>query len=357
VLFSSGTTGDPKAVPWDHTTPIKAAADGHYHQDIHEGDVVAWPTNLGWMMGPWLIFATMINRGTIALFQGAPTGKPFGQFVQAAKVNMLGVIPSLVHTWRQTGCMEGLDWSAIRQFSSTGECSNLHDMLYLSQLAGGKPIIEYCGGTEIGGGYVASTVVQPNLASTFSTATLGTAIVILDEQGRPADEGEVFLVPPAIGFSCRLLNRDHHAIYYQDTPPGPDGQLLRRHGDQLERLPSGYFRALGRADDTMNLGGIKVGAAEIERVVANIAGVEEVAAIAVSPPGGGPSQLVLCIAVAASAAIVTDGLQVAMQQAIKTQLNPLFKIHDVFVLEKLPRTASNKIVRRHLRDQYLEQRP
>jgi len=355
VLFSSGTTGDPKAVPWDHTTPIKAAADGHYHQDIHPADVVAWPTNLGWMMGPWLIFATMLNRGTIALYQGAPAGKEFGQFIEDAKVSMLGVIPSMVHNWQQTGCMEGLDWSAIRLFSSTGECSNWHDMKYLSQLAGGKPVIEYCGGTELGGGYVVSTMVQPNRASTFSTPTLGTEIILLDEQDQPADAGEVFLVPPTIGFSQRLLNRDHYASYYQDTPPGPEGKLLRRHGDQLERLECGYYRAMGRADDTMNLGGIKVGAAEIERAVANLPNVEELAAIAVSPPGGGPSQLVICIATVSSAAIDVAELKATMQQAIKTKLNPLFKIHDLLVLEKLPRTASNKIIHRHLRDQYLEQ--
>jgi acetyl-CoA synthetase len=55
ILFSSGTTGDPKAIPWTHLTPIKCAMDGHFHHDIQRGDVVAWPTNIGWMMGPWLI--------------------------------------------------------------------------------------------------------------------------------------------------------------------------------------------------------------------------------------------------------------------------------------------------------------
>ncbi len=61
ILFSSGTTGEPKAIPWTQTTPIKSAMDGRYHQDIRHGDVVAWPTNLGWMMGPWLIFASLLN--------------------------------------------------------------------------------------------------------------------------------------------------------------------------------------------------------------------------------------------------------------------------------------------------------
>ena len=66
VLFSSGTTGEPKAIPWTHSTPIKCASDGYYHHNIQKGDVVCWPTNLGWMMGPWLIFASLINKATLA---------------------------------------------------------------------------------------------------------------------------------------------------------------------------------------------------------------------------------------------------------------------------------------------------
>ena len=80
--------------------------------------MAAWPTSLGWMMGPWLIYAGLINRATIALFDGVPTGREFGQFVQDAGVTMLGVVPSLVRAWRSSGCMEGLDWTAIRIFSS-----------------------------------------------------------------------------------------------------------------------------------------------------------------------------------------------------------------------------------------------
>ena len=86
---------------------------------------------------------------------------------------MLGLVPSLVRAWRQSECMRGLDWSKIRVFSSSGECSNPTDMLYLMHLAGYRPIIEYCGGTEIGGGYVTGTVVQPCIPSTFTTPALG----------------------------------------------------------------------------------------------------------------------------------------------------------------------------------------
>ncbi len=353
ILFSSGTTGEPKAIPWTHTTPIKAAMDGHLHQDIRPGDVACWPTNLGWMMGPWLIYASLINGAAMALFDDAPTGRGFGEFVRDAGVTMLGVVPSLVAAWRSSGCMEGLDWSRIRAFSSTGEASNESDMRYLMALPGGRPVIEYCGGTEVGGGYLTGTVVQPAVPGTFTTPALGLDVVILDDEDLPADEGELFLVPPSIGLSEELLNGDHRAVYYDGVPrPG-----LRRHGDRFVRLPDGHYRAMGRADDTMNLGGIKVSSAELERAVLDTPGLEEVAAVAVPPPGGGPDRLVLFAVPEAGHVPDPDAWRNHMRESIRRRLNPLFKISDVIVLDALPRTASNKVMRRELRRRLVEREP
>ena len=182
ILFSSGTTGDPKAIPWSHLTPIKCGIDGYCHQDIRPGQVCAWPTNLGWMMGPWLIFASLLNRATIALFEDAPMGARFGSFISEARVNMLGVVPTLVKTWRKSKRIEKFDWSEIRVFSSTGESSHRDEMFYLSSLAGMKPVIEYCGGTEIGGGYVSSFVTAPNVPAAFNSPAVGLDFVLLDRR-------------------------------------------------------------------------------------------------------------------------------------------------------------------------------
>lgn len=353
ILFSSGTTGEPKAIPWTHTTPIKCAADAWAHQDIHPGDVLAWPTSLGWMMGPWLIYSSLINRASMALFDGAPTGREFGVFVEAAGVTMLGVVPSLVRAWRNSACMAGLDWTRIRTFSSTGESSNANDMLFLMAAAGYRPMVEYCGGTEIGGGYVTGTVVQPSTPTVFTTAALGLGLTLVDEAGQAGNTGEVMLSTPSIGLSTELLNADHHAVYFAGTPPGESGALLRRHGDQLERLPGGGFRVHGRVDDTMNLGGIKVSSVEIERVLDTLDGVAETAAIAVPPPQGGPSRLVVYTVLDGQTAPTGTELTATLQQAIRSHLNPLFRIADVVVRPSLPRTASNKTMRRVLRTEYV----
>ena len=350
ILFSSGTTGEPKAIPWTHTTPIKGASDGYYHHNIQQNDVVCWPTNLGWMMGPWLIFAALINKASIALYYGAPLDAAFGEFVQNTKVTMLGVVPSIVKNWIKTRCNENMDWNSIKCFSSTGEVSNPQEMEYLMQLANNKPIIEYCGGTEIGGGYVTSTMVQPNIASTFSSQALGGEFVLLDENNTPSNKGELFLIPPIMGLSNSLINRDHHDVYFKDTPSF-NGQILRRHGDQLERLDNGYYKAQGRVDDAMNLGGIKVSSVQIEAVINALSFIKESAAIAISPKDGGPSLLV-CYYVEKIPDTDENKRLVIANQIIKKKLNPLFKVSDLVKIDTLPRTASNKVMRRKLRDLY-----
>lgn len=378
ILFSSGTTGEPKAVPWNHLTPIKSAMDGYYHQDIHGDDVTTWPTNIGWMMGPWLIYATLVNGACMALFPGAKNTPEYPRFIQRAGVTMLGVIPSLVRTWRRGNAADGVDWPSIRVFSSTGEPASRNDYLWLMSRAGYRaPVIEYLGGTEIGGGHLACTVLQPCSPAAFTTANLGVDFVILDERGEEVgegDTGELYLMPPALGMSQRLLNGDHDEVYYEGCPAGPEGKVLRRHGDNTQRLHHGYFRAQGRADDGMNLGGIKISPLELEQIADGHPAVYESAAVAVQPEGEGAERLVVFIVPDAGGGsdadlandalesdlaadvlesdleLDPDSLKSELQSLVSSGLNPLFKIYRVVIVNELPHTASGKLIRRVLRD-------
>ncbi len=358
VLFSSGTTGTPKAIPWTHLTPVKCAVDGHFHQDIRPGDVVAWPTNIGWMMGPWLIFASLINGATIALFEGAPSGADFVRFVERTGVTVLGVVPSLVRAWRNLDDPWPADWNRVRVFSSTGEPSNRRDYLWLmSRSEYRAPVIEYCGGTEVGGAYITGTVVQSASPSTFTTPALGLDLAILDDRGCPVtegQEGEVFLVPPSIGLSQRLLNRDHHEAYHAGVPEGSEGQVLRRHGDRLTRLARGCYRAQGRADDTMNLAGVKVGSLEIERAPEGHEAVRACAAIGVQPGGEGAERLVVYVVPGGEAE--REKLKRELGTRLARKLNPLFRVHDLVITDSLPYTATNKLMRRKLKASYASAR-
>jgi len=265
---------------------------------------------------------------------------------------MLGLVPSLVSAWRSHDCVAGLDWSQIKVFSSTGECSNPDDMLWLMSRAGYRPVIEYCGGTETGGGYITGTVLKPGVPGLFSCPAVGFSWLLLDETGNETTNGEVFLCLRLSGYlrgcSIVIITKSILPMFQQ----GPGGEVLRRHGDQIEALPGGYYRAHGRIDDAMNLGGIKVSSVQLEELLSQAEGVQEVAAIAVPPEGGGPSLLVVFAVMQGEAEFVGDALQQQMQQIIRTQLNPLFKIHAVRKIEQLPRTASNKVMRRKLRDLY-----
>ncbi len=360
ILFSSGTTKDPKAIPWTQLTPIKCAADAYFHQDVHAEDILTWTTGMGWMMGPWSIFGAMINQATLALFTGSAASKAFGQFVANSGVTILGTIPSLVKSWRNSGVMEGFQWK-VRVFSSTGEPSQAEDYLYLMWLARFRaPVIEYCGGTEIGGGYITGSVVQPASPGTFTTPTLGLQLVFQDEKSGQIgsdQEGEVFIVPPSIGLSQHILNRDHHEEYFEGTPFWKEGLPLRKHGDVYRKVAvvagTTFYKSMGRSDDSMNLGGIKVSALEIEEILNEHPSIFETAAVAVPPAEGGPEELFIFYV--PSVAVPDENiLKKQLQERLSETLNPLFRIKKIVAREHLPRTASNKLMRRSLRKDFEE---
>ncbi|ETO20828.1 catalytic/ ligase [Reticulomyxa filosa] len=459
LLYSSGTTGEPKGIPWHHSTFVKCLSDGYLHQDIRQGDTVAWPTNVGWMMGPWLISQLGLGA-TIALFVGSPVSIDFCRFVELCKVDHLGIIPSMVKSWMHTNATSHCDWSCIRRFSSTGEASNPTLYHWVMSQAHYSPVMEYVGGTEIAGGYLSGTMLQPQLLSSFSCPCFGLNVILLDMedcqpiqgigigneksgdyfnvQDRSIVEGECVVIGPSIGLSVELLNRNHTDVYYtgmDQIQTGAGKITLRRHGDQLRVLPNGYYQHLGRVDDTMNLGGIKVSSVGLENVVMRHPLLsKEIAAVAYRQQDVDAEKLVICavpkdteatfsrifekrplglqiapaknvgvsrvivskvedpnianeqklrlsvlyaingkivwnkpfkavVDVLASASLPiriqfvanqfdVDKIKKELQVLVTQGLNPLFHVHDLFVVQELPRTASGKIMRRILRNDY-----
>ncbi|EXC28000.1 putative acyl-activating enzyme 17 [Morus notabilis] len=274
---------------------------------------------------------------------------------------MLGVIPSIVRTWKSTNSVSGYNWSTIRCFSSTGEASNVDEYLWLMGRARYKPVIECCGGTEIGGGFVSGSLLQAQSLAAFSTPVMGCSLFILGSDGCPVPKnkpgiGELVLGPAIFGSSTTLLNADHYDVYFKGMPMW-NGKVLRRHGDMFELTARGYYRAHGRADDTMNLGGIKVSSVEIERICNEVDDcVLETAAIGVPPPAGGPEQLVIAVVFKDPGNNTTAYLQLRMSfnSAVQKKLNPLFRVSRVVPLQSLPRTATNKVMRRILHQQFAQ---
>ncbi|KAH9327778.1 hypothetical protein KI387_007956, partial [Taxus chinensis] len=223
ILFSSGTSGEPKAIPWTHSPPIRCGSECWSHLDVKAGDIFCWPTNLGWVMGPVLVYSCFLSGATAAIYEGSPLDRGFGKFVQDARVTVLGTVPSMVKTWKSTGCMEGLDWSHIRTFASTGEASSIDDDLWLSSKGWYKPVIELCGGTELSACFVHGSLLQPQALGMFSTPTMTTGFVLFDDQQIPYPNdqpciGEIGLFPRFFGSSYTLLNADHDAVYFKGMP-------------------------------------------------------------------------------------------------------------------------------------------
>ncbi|KAL3518967.1 hypothetical protein ACH5RR_021556 [Cinchona calisaya] len=356
ILFSSGTTGDPKAIPWTQQSPMRCAADTWAHIDVQEGDIFCWPTNLGWVMGPIVLYSCFLSGATLALYHGSPLGTGFGKFVQDAGVTILGTVPSLIKTWKSTQCMDGLNWTKIRTFATTGEASNIDDDLWLSSKAYYNPIIECCGGTELASAYIQGNPLQPQAFAAFSSASMSTSFVILNENGIPYPDdqicvGEVGLFPLYMGATDKLLNADHEEVYYKGMP-FYNGMQLRRHGDILKRTIGGFLVVQGRADDTMNLGGIKTSSIEIERICNEADdGILEAAVVSTPPPNGGPELLAVFVVLKEGMRPDPDMLKLKFSKAIQRNLNPLFKVSFVMIVPEFPRTASNKLLRRVLRDQ------
>lgn len=350
LLFSSGTTSTPKVIPWTHLTPLKCAIDAQLIQNVHSNDTLCWATSMGWMMAPWLIFAGLLNEATIALYQGSPTNMDFIHFTKEANVTVLGLIPSIVNVWKEKKYQPIQHWN-IRCFSSTGEASHPSLYYYLYHLNLMKaPILEYCGGTEIGGAYIASTTELPLMMSAFNTITPGLSL----EFGSENDPNELYINPPSIGLSQQLLNKDHKEVYYDSSLPN----YKRKHGDGMQRLfynNQQFYRSIGRVDDSMNLGGIKISSVEIENCLSTHPSVKEIAAISYVQNSFGVEQLVLYVVPHTNQ---TEGskdiIQKELQQLLAKKLNPLFKIYALEFINELPRTASNKVMRRSLRDLFIQ---
>ncbi|KAJ4971479.1 hypothetical protein NE237_004578 [Protea cynaroides] len=269
ILFSSGTTGDPKAIPWTQLSPIRCAGDSWGLQYITNGDIYCWPTNLGW-----------------------------------PSIMDLPLVMVLVNSFR----CDFFGYSA--KPSEILEVYKVYERTGLDQY---KVIFECCGDD------------QPCV-------------------------GEVGLFPFYLGASDRLLNANNEELYFQGMPMYK-GMPLRSQGDIHQRTIGGYFLVQGRADDTMNLGGIKTSSVEIERVCDQADdNVLETAAISVPPVKRGPEQLVIFVVLKKRYSSTQERLKLKFTKAIQSNLNPLFKVSHVRIVMEFPRTASNKLLRRVLKE-------
>jgi len=357
IIYTSGTTGRPKGTVHTHCGfPIKAAQDMSHGLDLHADETLCWITDMGWMMGPWLVFGTLLLGGTMMLYDGAPDWPEPNRLwalVEKHKVTSLGISPTLVRALIRHGeePVRKHDLSSLRKFASTGEPWNPDPWLWLFNVAGrGRlPIINYSGGTEISGGIVMGNVLTPLKPCAFAGPLPGMAADVVDEQGVPVrgQVGELVIRQPWIGMT-RGFWRDPQR--YLDTywSRFPNVWI---HGDWAAVDDDGQWFILGRSDDTIKVAGKRVGPAEVESVLVSHPAVSEAAAIGVRDEIMG--EAVVCFCVLRSGHEPDAKLRAELKARVARDLGKPLAPREVKFVRDLPKTRNAKVMRRVIRAAFL----
>ncbi|WP_228350478.1 AMP-binding protein [Rhodocaloribacter litoris] len=361
IIYTSGTTGRPKGAVHTHCGfPVKAAQDMYHCMDLKPGEVMWWMSDMGWMMGPWLVFGTLLIGATMVLYDGAPDHPDVDRvWAIAARhgVTHLGLSPVLVRALKPHGTepIRRHDLSKLRAAGSTGSPWDPESWRWLfdNVLEGRKPILNYSGGTEISGGIVCGNFFKPLKPCAFSGPVPGMDADVVDEQGRPVRGavGELIIRQPWIGMT-RGFWKDPER--YLDT-------YWRRfenvwvHGDFAAIDEDGLWYILGRSDDTIKVAGKRLGPAEVEAIVNAHEAVAESAAIGVPDPVKGEAVAVFVVLKPGFAP--DEALRQALSDRIAEALGKPLRPRAVLFTRALPKTRNAKVMRRVVRAAYLDQDP
>ncbi len=361
VLYSSGTTGLPKGIVHSHCGfPVKAAQDMAFSTDVGPGDRIAWITDIGWMMGPWLIYGATLLGATVTLLDGAPdypTRNRLWEFCAANRVGILGIAPTLVRILSAVGeePRRTQDLSHLRILASTGEPWNPDPWWWLFEKVGGGrlPIINYSGGTEISGGILSGNPLTPIKPCSFSGPCPGIAADVVDDESRPVrgSVGELVIRQPWIGMARGFWNdpERYHQTYWSRWPG------IWQHGDWARIDEDGHWQILGRSDDTIKVAGKRIGPAEIESVLVSHPAVAEAAVIGVPDDLRGSAPVAFCVPVPGIAA--GPELCSELRRLVGRTLGKPLRPDKVLLVPALPRTRNAKVMRRVIRSAYLDQDP
>jgi acetyl-CoA synthetase len=362
LIYTSGTTGAPKGAVHTHCGfPVKAAQDMAHPMDLRAGDVMWWMSDMGWMMGPWLVFGTLLNAATMVLFDGAPDAAPDGSadpgrtwaLCERHGVTHLGLSPTLVRALMPHGTepVERHDLSALRAVGSTGSPWDPESWTWLFEhvLDSSKPILNYSGGTEISGGIVCGNFLRPLKPCAFSGPVAGMDADVVDEHGEPVRGavGELVIRQPWIGMTRGFWNdRARYLDSYWHRFPG-----LWTHGDFAAVDADGLWYILGRSDDTIKVAGKRLGPAEVEAVLNAHPAVVESAAIGVPHDVKGQEVVAFCVLKDGQAP--GEELRAELVARIVDALGKPLKPREVKFATVLPKTRNAKVMRRLIRAAYL----
>jgi len=359
IIYTSGTTGKPKGAVHTHCGfPVKSAQDMAFGTDVHPGDVIYWLTDMGWMMGPWLVFGATLLGATFVIYEGAPDypgPDRLWAMTERHRITTLGISPTLIRSLISHGSepVKKHDLSSIHLFASTGEPWNPDPWLWLFQVVGEarRPIINYSGGTEIAGGILMGNPLLPLKPTAFSAPCPGMAADVVDAEGRSVrgQVGELVIRAPWIGMTRGFWQDEQRYLetYWSQF------ENIWVHGDWAAVDDDGLWYILGRSDDTLKVAGKRVGPAEVESVLVNHPAVEEAAAIGVPHAIKGNEVICFCVLVPGFEAM--DELRRELQSKVAAELGKPLQPGKIWFVSDLPKTRNSKVMRRVIRSAYLDQ--
>ncbi len=359
LMFTSGTTGKPKGAVISHAGMLLQPTKEHYFNlDLKPGwergrDILWWITDLGWMMGPWMIVGSQALGDTNLSIEGAldyPAKDRVWSIIEKYRVTHLGFAATAARLLKSLGkeAYESHDVSSIRAFGNTGEPIDEDTWMWVVRDLGEekRPLINLSGGTEIMGCFVLPSPVVPLKPTTLWGPGLGMDVDVFDDNGMPVRGRPGYLVAkkPAPSMTRGLWRDPERYIEtYWSRFPG-----VWYHGDYALIDDEGYWYILGRADDVIKVAGKRLGPAEVETIVNSHPDVAESACIGYPHPVKG--EVVICFAIPKPNHILTQEKLEEIKELVAKKLGKPFEPEAIVAVKDLPRTRSGKIMRRLVRD-------
>ena len=348
VLYSSGTTGLPKAIVHGHGgILLEMLKMLHLHVDLHADDRLFWFTTTGWMMWNFLTGA-LLTDASVVLFDGNPGHPDLGtlwNLAEEAGITCLGTSASYVAACMKAGIepRADRDLSGLQAVGSTGSplAPEAFDWMY-DRLGPDLWLFSTSGGTDVCTAFVGGVPTLPVVRGELQARALGASIEAWNESGEPVvgEVGELVLTEPMPSMPVRLWGDEDGARYrasYFDTFPG-----VWRHGDWIEITDRGTAVITGRSDATINRGGIRMGTAEIYGAVLGLD--EIVDALVVDLPREGTQGHMPLFVVLREGAVLDDALVDRIRTRIREDCSPRHVPDEVRAVPSVPRTLSGKVL-------------